>query len=57
METRADDARVSHLCDKFAKYWDWAAIPADGYSSGIIIFWLKNLGNISPVVHSRCAFI
>lgn len=53
VETRANDERVLHLCSHFAKSWNWVAIPMDGYSRGIIILWLKYLGRISPVAHSR----
>lgn len=55
VETWANEKWVHHLCSFFAKNWNWAAIPADGYSEGIIVLWVKHLGRITPVVHSRRA--
>lgn len=55
VETRADDLRIRRLCAKFSKQWNWASIAAEGYSGGIIILWLRKIGKISPVAHSRRA--
>lgn len=55
VETRANGDRVVRFCNHFARNWNWVAIPADGYSGGIIILWRKQIGKISPVVHSRRA--
>lgn len=43
VETKVDDEMVSHLCSKFAKFWNWVAIPAEGYFGGIIIFLAQTL--------------
>lgn len=53
VETRANCDRAFRFCNQFAIYWNWVAIPADGYFGGIIILWPKNLGRITPVAHSR----
>lgn len=55
VETRVNTERVFRLCTPFVKKWNWVAIASDGYSRGIIILWLKHLGRISPVAHSRRA--
>ncbi|XP_039119691.1 uncharacterized protein LOC120255989 [Dioscorea cayenensis subsp. rotundata] len=55
VETRANEDRILRLCNQFARVWNWVAIPANGYSGGIIVFWLKHLGKITPVAHSHRA--
>lgn len=42
VETRADDNRLDRFCLKLRNSWCWAAIVADGYSRGILMFW-KNI--------------
>lgn len=55
LETRTDESRVSHVCDKFSKYWNWLAIISDGFSGEIIILWIKHIGGITLVAHSHRA--
>ena len=55
VETRADEDRTSRFCNKFSKRYDWAAIPARGFSGGIIILWRKGFGKITHVAFSRYA--
>ncbi|KAJ0965278.1 hypothetical protein J5N97_026416 [Dioscorea zingiberensis] len=55
VETRADNERISRFCEKFKRKWEWAAIPAMGYSGGIIILWKKNIGKATPIAISRYA--
>ncbi|KAJ0983259.1 hypothetical protein J5N97_011514 [Dioscorea zingiberensis] len=53
VETRADEGRAKTICKKFSKAWEWAAIPANGMSGGIIIFWKHEMGLVTPLAHSR----
>lgn len=55
IETRVIDSRIKCFCSIFPNRWNWAAIIADGYSGRIIILWLRKIGIISPIVHSRYA--
>ncbi|KAJ0976534.1 hypothetical protein J5N97_012008 [Dioscorea zingiberensis] len=53
VETRADAARATKFCNKLSNSWDWAAIPAQGMSGGIIILWKKGVGRVTPIASSR----
>ncbi|XP_039138794.1 uncharacterized protein LOC120276131 [Dioscorea cayenensis subsp. rotundata] len=53
VETRADNGRLDKFCCKLSNHWAWAAIVADGYSGGILVFWQKHLGKVTPLVKSR----
>ncbi|KAJ0989775.1 hypothetical protein J5N97_008131 [Dioscorea zingiberensis] len=55
VETRADANRAIKFCDKFAKVWEWAAIPAQGMSGGIITLWKWGVGMVTPIAKSRFA--
>lgn len=41
VETRADSLRLDRFSPKINKRCDLAAIEANGYSSGILVFWKK----------------
>lgn len=43
------------FCKKISKDWEWAAILSDGFSGGIIVFWHKSIGTVTPLASSRRA--
>ncbi|XP_039135720.1 uncharacterized protein LOC120273142 [Dioscorea cayenensis subsp. rotundata] len=49
VETKTDHSRSLRFCNRFAKHWEWAAIPAYGLSGGIITLWSRCLGRVTPV--------
>ncbi|KAJ0963246.1 hypothetical protein J5N97_028368 [Dioscorea zingiberensis] len=53
VETRADEKRPIKFYNKFGKVWEWAAIPAQGMSGGIITLWKQGVGLVTPIAHSR----
>ncbi|KAJ0961508.1 hypothetical protein J5N97_002012 [Dioscorea zingiberensis] len=53
VETRADEQRTLKFCRRFTKHWQWAAIPAEGMSGGIITLWKQRVGRITPIAQSR----
>lgn len=59
VETRANEERVIHFCNKFTKKWEWVVIPswvchAAGVGEWeIIILWKKRFGKITPVAFSH----
>ncbi|KAJ0981709.1 hypothetical protein J5N97_009964 [Dioscorea zingiberensis] len=53
VETRADKSRATRFCEKMSKFWEWAAIPAQGMSGGIIILWKQRIGMVTPITNSR----
>lgn len=55
LETRANHDRVDRFCSKLPRCWEWAAILAEGYSSGIIVLWNCRIGLATPVAVSRRA--
>ncbi|KAJ0967195.1 hypothetical protein J5N97_024112 [Dioscorea zingiberensis] len=55
VETRADENRALKFCRKFAKAWEWAAIPSIGMSGGIITLWNKRVGQVTPIAQSQFA--
>lgn len=55
VETRANSDRLDRFCRKMPKNWDWAAMLSNGFYGGIITFWHKSNGRVSPMVVSRRA--
>lgn len=53
VETRANEDRCSCFCKKLSKDWDWAAVPALGLSGGLLTFWKKGIGLVTPLAISR----
>lgn len=53
---KINTARIDHFCDKFSKNWDWVAIPSNGFSGEITIFWQRRVGFVTPVIISKSAF-
>ncbi|KAJ0984926.1 hypothetical protein J5N97_003282 [Dioscorea zingiberensis] len=53
VETRANDNCVIKLCKTFSRCWEWAAIPAQGMSGGIITFWKQEVGMVTPIAHTH----
>lgn len=53
VETKSDVARSLLFCNKFARSWAWAAIPAQGFSGGIIVLWSRCLGLVTPIAATR----
>ncbi|KAJ0981340.1 hypothetical protein J5N97_009595 [Dioscorea zingiberensis] len=52
VETRANEHRAIKFCDKFSKAWEWAVIPAQGMSGGIITLWKQRVGLVTPIAYS-----
>lgn len=48
VETKSNIDKTLHLCSKYEKSWDWAAIPTSGLSGGIITFWNRSIGKVTP---------
>lgn len=46
IETKSNTDRIHHFCHRFAKNWEWAAIPTLGLFGGIIVLWNRNIGNV-----------
>lgn len=53
LETKADTDRSLRFYNRFARSWEWVAIPAQGLSGCIIILWSRNLGRVTPVAATR----
>lgn len=54
VETRADSLRLDRFSPKINKRCDLAAIEANGYSSGILVFWKKkHIGRVTPMAASQ----
>lgn len=49
IETRPDEARVGCFCKHLEKWWEWAAILAQGFSAGILILWNHGIGKVTPI--------
>lgn len=55
VETRANSFRLDRFCCRFSRRWEWASVEANGLSGGILIFWRKNLGRVTPLEVSHQA--
>lgn len=49
VKTKTDPNHSLCFCNKFARAWEWTAIPAYGFSVGIIVLWSRSLGLVTPV--------
>ncbi|KAJ0967159.1 hypothetical protein J5N97_024076 [Dioscorea zingiberensis] len=55
VETRTDQNRAINFCNKFSRGWQWATIPAQGFSGGIVTLWKQRVGMVTPIATSRFA--
>ncbi|KAJ0963753.1 hypothetical protein J5N97_028875 [Dioscorea zingiberensis] len=53
VETRADVNRANKFCSKFSMDWQWAAIPAQVLSGGIVTLWKQRVGMVTPLAITR----
>lgn len=53
VETKTDIVRSLRFYNRFARSWEWAVIPAQGFSGGIIVLWSRGLGLVTPLAATR----
>lgn len=53
VETKSNTDRIMRFCNRFKHCWDWAAIPLNGFSGGIIVLWKRSIGLVTPIANSR----
>lgn len=55
VEIKTDISQIHRFCSRLRHRWEWAAIPSNDISGGIMVIWNRSVGNVTPVAISHSA--